>query len=73
MVFWATTTTAQDSSTITNIMHKLFVNIPDVLTWWEIPSIVHFCDVFSAFCEDLSPINITVSVFKNTQIIYFAI
>lgn len=34
----------------------------NIQSWWEIPSVVHFCEVFSPFCEDLCPININVSI-----------
>lgn len=39
----------------------IYVYISDFRTWWEIPTIVHFCKYFSPFCEDLCPIDITVS------------
>jgi len=35
--------------------------ILEIQTWWEIPSIVHFCKVFTLITKDISRIDINVS------------
>lgn len=43
----------------------IYVFVSDLQTWWEIPSIVHFCKFFSLFSKDICPIDITVSTYKK--------
>jgi len=41
--------------------------ISEIQTWWEIPSIVHFCNVFTLITKDISRIDINVSTKCNVK------